>query len=81
MSICSTKETIKRIKNSDFDRPLAVFMSNQKHEFNVVPANTVITQQKINNKDKDFLGVFHCRMSKKEIQSFLHPEENEVKFM
>lgn len=80
MSICKLTDTVIRIKNSNFDRPLAVFMSNQKDEFNVVPANTVMTQKMISERDKNFIGVFHCRMSKKEIKQFLR-EKTEVQFM
>ncbi len=79
MSICNIPETVRRIKQSDYDRPIAVFISNQKDEFNVVPANTVYTQRLISERDKNFIGIFHCRMSKKEIITFLR-EGSDIQF-
>ena len=79
MSICNIPETVRRIKQSDFDRPLAVFVGNLKDTFNVVPAKTVYTQMLIEGRDKKFVGVFHCRMSKKEIIGFLR-ESNDILF-
>jgi len=79
MSICNIPETVRRIKQSDYDRPLAVFAGNLRDTFNVVPANTVYTQKLIEERDKRFIGVFHCRMKKKEIINFLR-ESNDIQF-
>jgi len=60
MSFIGINEAMVRITAATIQSKIAVFVvtTNKLRHLNVVFANTVLTQQRINKQDENFVGVF-----------------------